>query len=70
MASGSSSRDNYYTAIILFQTEKRVFQLFHRQLFCSIDEWFGMSMEDIRKMEDTTKNDLDKVFFTTSELDR
>merc|ERR1712232_157983 len=25
---------------------------FHRQLFCWIDEWFGMSMDDIRAYED------------------
>jgi Phosphatidylinositol transfer protein len=30
------------------------FLQYHRKLFCWIDEWFGMSMEDIRKMEQET----------------
>jgi len=33
----------------------------HRQAFCWIDEWFGMTMEDIRKLEDETKAELDKL---------
>jgi len=35
--------------------EKDLFTTFHRQLFCWIDEWFGLSLEDIRKMEEETK---------------
>lgn len=27
---------------------------YHRKLFCWIDEWFGLKIEDIRKMEDET----------------
>jgi len=33
----------------------------HRQAFCWIDEWFGKTMEDMRKMEDETKVELDKL---------
>ncbi|KYQ93148.1 phosphatidylinositol transfer protein [Tieghemostelium lacteum] len=30
----------------------------HRQVFCWMDEWFGMNLEDIRKMEDEVKHEL------------
>jgi len=33
----------------------------HRQAFCWLDEWFGKTMEDMRKMEDETKEELDKL---------
>lgn len=38
-----------------------VFLSGHRQAFCWLDEWFGMKMEDIRKLEDQTKEDLNKL---------
>lgn len=43
------------------QVEKRLFTHFHRQLFCSIDKWVGLTMEDIRRMEDETQKELDEV---------
>lgn len=30
------------------------------QLFCWIDRWYGLTMEDIRALEDKTKEDLDR----------
>lgn len=33
----------------------------HRQAFCWMDEWFGKSMEDMRKLEEETKAELDKL---------
>lgn len=41
--------------------EKRLFTNFHRQLFCSIDQWIDLSMDDIRRMEEETKKELDQV---------
>uniref|UniRef100_H3ABP7 Phosphatidylinositol transfer protein alpha isoform n=1 Tax=Latimeria chalumnae TaxID=7897 RepID=H3ABP7_LATCH len=41
--------------------EKRLFTNFHRQLFCWIDGWVELTMEDIRKMEAETKRQLDEV---------
>ncbi|XP_074535572.1 phosphatidylinositol transfer protein beta isoform-like [Halichoeres trimaculatus] len=41
--------------------EKRLFTNFHRQLFCWIDKWYGLSMEDIRRMEEETKKELDEM---------
>lgn len=42
------------------RAERKLFTNFHRQLFCWMDEWHGMTMADIRALEDRTKEDLDK----------
>ncbi|CAB4064860.1 Cytoplasmic phosphatidylinositol transfer protein 1,Phosphatidylinositol transfer protein 4,Phosphatidylinositol transfer protein beta isoform,Phosphatidylinositol transfer protein 2,Phosphatidylinositol transfer protein 1,Phosphatidylinositol transfer protein 5,Phosphatidylinositol transfer protein alpha isoform [Lepeophtheirus salmonis] len=34
------------------QTERRLFLNFHRQVFCWTDKWHGLTMEDIRAIED------------------
>uniref|UniRef100_A0A8C6U0L3 Phosphatidylinositol transfer protein, alpha a n=1 Tax=Neogobius melanostomus TaxID=47308 RepID=A0A8C6U0L3_9GOBI len=41
--------------------EKRLFTNFHRKLFCTMDSWYGMTMDDIRKMEEETKKELDEM---------
>ncbi|XP_073318551.1 phosphatidylinositol transfer protein beta isoform-like [Pagrus major] len=41
--------------------EERLFASFHRQLFCSIDKWIDLSMDDIRRMEEETKKQLDEM---------
>ncbi|KAJ0022403.1 hypothetical protein NQD34_009893 [Periophthalmus magnuspinnatus] len=41
--------------------EKRLFTNFHRKLFCSMDRWHGMTMNDIREMEEKTKTELDEL---------
>lgn len=41
--------------------EKRLFTHFHRQLFCWIDKWIELTMDDIRRMEEETKKELDEV---------
>jgi len=43
----------------IHSTEKRLFTNFHRQIFCWMDKWYGMSMEDIRALEEETKKKLD-----------
>lgn len=43
------------------QQEKRIFTNFHRQLFCWIDRWVELTMEDIRRMEDETQKELEEV---------
>ncbi|XP_064103818.1 phosphatidylinositol transfer protein beta isoform-like isoform X3 [Macrobrachium nipponense] len=40
--------------------ERRLFTNFHRQVFCWMDRWHGMTMDDIRQLEDKTKEELDK----------
>jgi len=39
--------------------ERDLFLKFHRQVYCWLDEWFGMTLEDVRKFESETKKDLD-----------
>uniref|UniRef100_A0A8K9XW50 Phosphatidylinositol transfer protein alpha isoform n=1 Tax=Oncorhynchus mykiss TaxID=8022 RepID=A0A8K9XW50_ONCMY len=41
--------------------EKRLFTKFHRQLFCLIDKWIGLTMEDIRRIEEETQKELDEM---------
>jgi len=41
------------------ETERRLFTNFHRQLFCTIDDWIQLTMEDIRKLEAKTQAELD-----------
>lgn len=40
--------------------EKRIFTNFHRQVFCWMDKWHGYTMEDIRRIEEETKRELDE----------
>ncbi|KAJ9588933.1 hypothetical protein L9F63_017811, partial [Diploptera punctata] len=42
------------------KSERRLFTNFHRQVFCWMDRWYGLTMEDIRAIEDKTKEELDK----------
>ncbi|XP_078404427.1 phosphatidylinositol transfer protein alpha isoform-like [Cetorhinus maximus] len=41
--------------------EKRLFTVFHRQLFCWMDKWIELTMDDIRRMEEETKKELDEM---------
>uniref|UniRef100_A0A0K8TN39 Putative phosphatidylinositol transfer protein n=1 Tax=Tabanus bromius TaxID=304241 RepID=A0A0K8TN39_TABBR len=42
------------------KSERRLFTTFHRQVFCWMDRWHGLTMEDIRAIEDKTKEELDR----------
>ncbi|KAF0358889.1 phosphatidylinositol transfer protein [Gigaspora margarita] len=44
----------------IHDTMRSLFTKFHRQVFCWTDKWFGMTMDDIRALEDKTKLDLDE----------
>uniref|UniRef100_A0A8C5HXT4 Phosphatidylinositol transfer protein beta isoform n=1 Tax=Gouania willdenowi TaxID=441366 RepID=A0A8C5HXT4_GOUWI len=48
-------------SLCVLQQEKRIFNNFHRQLFCWIDKWVELSMEDIRRMESETQRELEEV---------
>lgn len=48
-------------SFIVSQQEKRLFTNFHRQLFCWTDKWIDLNMEDIRRMEEETRKELDEV---------
>jgi hypothetical protein len=45
----------------VLKQEKRIFTNLHRQLFCWIDKWIDLTMEDIRRMEDETQKELETV---------
>jgi hypothetical protein len=41
-------------------TERRMFLDFHRAMFCWTDRWHGLTMADIRRLEEDTKEKLDE----------
>eukprot|EP01110_Echinostelium_bisporum_P007019 TRINITY_DN27228_c0_g1_i1.p1 TRINITY_DN27228_c0_g1~~TRINITY_DN27228_c0_g1_i1.p1 ORF type:complete len:266 (-),score=102.72 TRINITY_DN27228_c0_g1_i1:174-971(-) len=43
----------------LMTFERNLFTKFHRQVYCWLDEWLGLSMQDVRDYEAKTKADLD-----------
>ncbi|XP_029533955.2 phosphatidylinositol transfer protein beta isoform-like isoform X1 [Oncorhynchus nerka] len=45
----------------IHKQEKRIFTNFHRQLFCWIDKWVELTMEDIRRMEAETQKELEEL---------
>jgi len=40
------------------RAERELFTRFHRELFTSMDKWYGLTIEDIRDMENKTKEEL------------
>lgn len=46
---------------LIHKFEKRLFTLMHRQLFCWMDNWIDLTMDDIRRMEEETKKELDEM---------
>eukprot|EP01012_Entosiphon_sulcatum_P006296 TRINITY_DN1295_c0_g1_i1.p2 TRINITY_DN1295_c0_g1~~TRINITY_DN1295_c0_g1_i1.p2 ORF type:complete len:265 (+),score=55.45 TRINITY_DN1295_c0_g1_i1:50-844(+) len=42
-------------AAFIMKYERKLFFKMHRQLFCWTDEWYGQTMEDIRRLEAETK---------------
>ncbi|XP_029684969.1 phosphatidylinositol transfer protein beta isoform-like isoform X2 [Takifugu rubripes] len=44
---------------LIHEQERRIFTNFHRQLFCTIDRWVELTMDDIRKMEAETQKELE-----------
>jgi hypothetical protein len=46
---------------VIHKQYPRLFTKFHREVFCWMDNWYGLTMEDIRALEDKTKDDLDKA---------
>jgi hypothetical protein len=50
-----------YCFFLSFQAERRIFTNFHRQIFCWLDKWHGLTMDDIRQIEEETKQELEKA---------
>jgi len=58
----SSTIENYVCSVL-----KEIFLVGHRQAFCWIDEWFDMSMEQIREFERETQKILGEAIKEGSE---
>nr|XP_039266791.1 phosphatidylinositol transfer protein alpha isoform-like [Styela clava] len=41
--------------------ERRIFTNFNRQVYCWMDNWLGLTMEDIRRIEEQTQKDLKEM---------
>jgi hypothetical protein len=46
---------------VIKKSVHRLLRNFHRQLLCWIDRWHGLTVKDIRKIEEETKEELDKM---------
>jgi len=46
---------------IIMGSVRRLLFTFHRQVVCWLDKWYGMTIQDIRDLEDKTKKDLDDM---------
>lgn len=46
---------------MIMKSVRRILYNFHRQVFCWMDKWHGMTIEDIRALEDKTKEELDEL---------
>lgn len=45
---------------LIMRAVRRLLFNFHRQVFCWMDKWQGLTIEDIRKIEEETKCELDR----------
>ncbi|TFJ96110.1 alanyl-tRNA synthetase [Platysternon megacephalum] len=45
----------------IHKQEQRLFTDFNRQLFCWLDKWVDLSMDEIRCMEEETQKELDEM---------
>ncbi|XP_050548688.1 phosphatidylinositol transfer protein alpha isoform isoform X4 [Daktulosphaira vitifoliae] len=45
---------------LIQKSERRLFTNFHRQVFCWMDRWHGLTLKDIREIEDKTREELNK----------
>jgi hypothetical protein len=44
----------------IIKAERNLFTSFHRQVVCTMDKWHGLTMADIRAIEDETQRELDE----------
>ena len=47
--------------LLYLQALRFIFTKFHRLCFCYMDQWHGLTMDDIRRLEEKTKHDLSVV---------
>jgi len=53
----------------LMKFERGLFYDFHRQVYCWMDDWLGMTMTDVREYENKIKTDLDEKLKEGQETD-
>lgn len=46
---------------IIQNQERRIFRNFNRQVYCWMDKWLGLTIEDIRRIEDEAKEELEQL---------
>jgi len=45
---------------LIMSQEERLFRNFHRQVFCWMDKWYGLTMQDIRALEAAAVEELNR----------
>ncbi|KAI4454934.1 phosphatidylinositol transfer protein [Holotrichia oblita] len=58
---GPPTTENNRVEAFIQKSERRLFTSFHRQVFCWMDRWYGLTMADIRAIEDKTKEELEAL---------
>ena len=46
---------------LIMSQEEILFNRLHRQIYCWMDDWHGMTIADIRALEDKTKAELEEA---------
>ncbi|XP_041482926.1 phosphatidylinositol transfer protein alpha isoform-like [Lytechinus variegatus] len=46
---------------VMIKANHRIHRNFYRKMFCNLDEWYDMTIEQIRELEDKTKEELQKM---------
>eukprot|EP01028_Stygiella_incarcerata_P008741 TRINITY_DN3906_c0_g1_i1.p1 TRINITY_DN3906_c0_g1~~TRINITY_DN3906_c0_g1_i1.p1 ORF type:complete len:300 (-),score=114.38 TRINITY_DN3906_c0_g1_i1:508-1407(-) len=54
---------------LIVKSQRNLFLKFHRQVYCWMDEWVDLTLEDIRRMEEETKRILDDKHALPSDVD-
>jgi hypothetical protein len=54
---------------LIVKSQRNLFLKFHRQVYCWMDQWVDLTLEDIRRMEEETKRILDDKHALPSDVD-
>lgn len=47
---------------IIMRNQQELLTKFHKSVFCLIDKWYGLSLREIRLLEDQVKKEIDSKF--------
>lgn len=45
----------------MLKSQQRMFTIFHRKIYCWMDQWYGLTMKDIQLLEERIQKELDLV---------